>query len=860
MALLASVLRSWRWALVLAALAGLSIPVVADDGGGESPQAARMLLAVSVDDLSADAIAAVGGDVFGRDGGDLHVLATAETREALEQRGVPFAVIHQDIDRAYADYRAGLKQRYGENFQDYHSYAATIQIMERIAGQYPDLAALEVIGQSVEGRPIHALRISDHAADIDPDRPAILLTGCHHAREWISVEVPLFYADYLTENFHKVGDVTRLLRFAEIWIVPILNPDGYLYTWNSDRWWRKNRKSMQAPRIDWRTGEPVVDPDTGQPIIETVYGIDINRNYGFKWGLDSGSSGIPQTEVYRGPEAFSEPETRAIRDLMNGTTFAGRMFKSVITYHNYSQLILYPNGYTTAPVKNYQRYQFLTEEMARLINHAHSSPDHDYAAGQGSVILYSTSGDLTDWAHHATGAIALTIELRPSGYPWFELPPDEIIPTCQENLPAMLYFAHETLIPDAKPADGDNDGYLEDEDYCPESPTAVVDATGCDGSEQDLDKDGVLNAVDGCKHTPRGQMVGVDGCRLEPAVTFLLTTNVPGAGVANEPADIDGLSRRTLEAGPTTVDFAAPGLMILAASQVFGANTFSHWVVDGQPQAAGQFKIVVDGRQDVRAEAIYVHPKGLRIVGPSQIPDVDASGLPRLTPFIAEVVFSDDTARPIAGGEATWTSSDPNLAAISAEGELLASGIDADAGRIAVELGAKVNYLGVDLVSDPFEVTIFDAASYAPACAELSIEGPAAVPSNGEASFSARLLIEGALSSEPTTRVTWSVAAAAVEGSSSAEGDVPAAISDGGALTADWVAEQTPLVVTARYVADDGTSCTAERAVSLLAGDPADRPAGRVSPVDACGALGWIPGFGLLLGFALYALRAIREA
>jgi carboxypeptidase T len=201
----------------------------------------------------------------------------------------------------------------------------------------------------------------------------------------------------------------------------MVNPDGHEHSRVDYRLWRKNRRRNSDGSI----------------------GVDPNRNYGYMWGtLDvDTSSHTPSDPTYVGPRAFSEPETRAVRDLI-----ARELFRGVITYHSYSQLILYPWGYTDDPivdVADRTRMQTLATQMSGLIHGVHSKV---YTPQQSSQ-LYPTAGDTTDWTYGEYGIPSFTIELRPDRFDaaGFILPPDQIQPTWEENKPAALEFIAQCL-------------------------------------------------------------------------------------------------------------------------------------------------------------------------------------------------------------------------------------------------------------------------------------------------------------------------------------------------------------------------------------------------------------------------------
>ena len=186
---------------------------------------------------------------------------------------------------------------------------------------------------------------------------------------------------------------------TEIFVIPMANPDGHTYSITNDRLWRKNRRNNE----------------------NGTFGVDLNRNHSYQWGdhINRGSSSSPVSNIYRGPAPDSEPETRAIRDFV-------RKHKSeiLISYHSYTQLVLYPWGYTNAPSSN-PNHILIANNIARKIKEIHNKT---YRAQQG-IELYPTNGDLTDWSYGELGILSFTIELRPSSSPpGFKLPKDQILP------------------------------------------------------------------------------------------------------------------------------------------------------------------------------------------------------------------------------------------------------------------------------------------------------------------------------------------------------------------------------------------------------------------------------------------------
>jgi carboxypeptidase T len=299
----------------------------------------------------------------------------------------------------------------------YHSAETLEQDLRRLAADNPEIAELREIGRSVEDRPLWALRIGERRGS---DRKVAIL-GCHHAREWLAVEVPFRLAEHLIDNA-ATDPVRSWLQNGEVWVAPMVNPDGHEFsrTGPQNRLWRKNRRRNR----------------------DGSFGVDPNRNYGYMWGTrnDNTTSHTPSDDTYVGPRAFSEPEVRAVRNLV-----AQQLVGGVLTYHSYSQLILYPWGYTDATIdpEDLTTQRGLAEDMQRLIHGVHGKT---YVAQQ-SKELYLTAGDTTDWAYGEYDVPSFTIELRPATWQegGFILPASQIDPCWEENRPAALAFIRHVL-------------------------------------------------------------------------------------------------------------------------------------------------------------------------------------------------------------------------------------------------------------------------------------------------------------------------------------------------------------------------------------------------------------------------------
>ena len=361
-------------------------------------------------------------------------------------------------------------------FNDYKDLNAIYGRLDTFAADHSSLVTPINIGQSFEGRDIRGIRI----AGTNPtraNRPAILLNSLVHAREWATGMTTMYAADQLLNNYATDPAIQNLLDEVEVIVIPVVNPDGYEYTWTDNRLWRKNRRPHGF------SGE---------------FGVDLNRNWGVGWGSDDGSSSDPSSDVYRGTAAFSEPETAAMRDFY----VANPQIVSNIDFHLYSQLILYPNGYTTALPADYDLLSSMADEMAAAIESVHG----EIYVPQAAIDLYPASGVSIDWTYGDQGVYSWTVELRPeSFFPGFELPPEEIVPAAEENFAAFLSMAENTIA--IARGDFDLDG-----SYTCADADALVAAIQ-NGSHQyqfDLTGDGSLDNADMLQWISNGEFLPGD--------------------------------------------------------------------------------------------------------------------------------------------------------------------------------------------------------------------------------------------------------------------------------------------------------------------------------------------------------------
>lgn len=298
--------------------------------------------------------------------------------------------------------------------------------MEQAAQQYPQVSKLVTLGTTHQGRDILALKVTQGARGMaDGSRPAVLYSSTQHAREWISTEVNRrLMMSYLEGWKNNDKDIKDVLKTTELWFVLVANPDGYQYTFDEERLWRKNLRD-----------------NDGNGVVNFGDGVDPNRNYPSHWGYDDeGSSSIASSETYRGPAPNSEPETQALKGLLDRIGFAFQ-----VNYHSNGEWLLYAEGWQIAtPTADDPIYYALSGNLDE------ASID-GYHPGISSDVLYVTNGETTDYAHAETGTIAWTPELS-EGCPGcgFVFPDDDALvqQEFERNLPFARSVAESAADPD----------------------------------------------------------------------------------------------------------------------------------------------------------------------------------------------------------------------------------------------------------------------------------------------------------------------------------------------------------------------------------------------------------------------------
>ena len=348
--------------------------------------------------------------------------------ERLQGLGWPHQVLIEDLVADYgrrkampASAREALKRAVKEEFPvrglelgsmgGFYTFDEVVAELDSMRLLYPHLvSARQAIGSSVEGRPLWMVKISDHP-EADEGEVEILYTGLHHADEPQSMMAVLYFMYYLLEHYQIDPEATFLVENRELYFVPVVNPDGYVY----------NQQQSPDGGGRWRTNRRENRNGT--------FGVDLNRNYGYQWGLDGGSSSRAGSATYRGTAPFSEPETQAIREFCTR-----REIRLCLNYHDYqASALIYPWGYTRALTPDSTTYIALAAEMTRL---------NGYEYGTVFQTLgYVANGNSDDWMYGEQAAknkiFALSPEVGAGKWPY----PDEIFPFAQRTLHMNLVLA-----------------------------------------------------------------------------------------------------------------------------------------------------------------------------------------------------------------------------------------------------------------------------------------------------------------------------------------------------------------------------------------------------------------------------------
>jgi carboxypeptidase T len=401
--------------------------------GAFSQNANYLRLTLPAKNADISLIASLGIEaVYSCEGDQIILEVDKYEQRLLDDAGITYKVVIDDLENYYRQRNEGVDPRQvldqmrqsktftiPEHFAlgsmgGFFTYSEILQHMDNMATLFPDLISSKdtLPGLTVEGRPVYWQRISGNP-QVKQNKPKVFYNALIHAREPASMQQLIFFMYYLLENYALDGEVKMLVDNLELYFVPCLNPDGYLYIESTNPegggMWRKNRKNNG----------------------NGIYGVDLNRNFGFMWGYDNfGSSPNPGSSTYRGTAPFSEPETQMIRDFTMEFDF-----NIVLNYHSYGSLLLHPYGYSSTVAPD---YPYIRKAASAI------TEKNGYTFGTSQRLLYLVNGDATDWFYGDEELKPRMISFTPEvgtaqdGF-WPEI--DRIVELCVENLHANLMTA-----------------------------------------------------------------------------------------------------------------------------------------------------------------------------------------------------------------------------------------------------------------------------------------------------------------------------------------------------------------------------------------------------------------------------------
>uniref|UniRef100_A0A8C3J7D4 Carboxypeptidase O n=1 Tax=Calidris pygmaea TaxID=425635 RepID=A0A8C3J7D4_9CHAR len=350
-----------------------------------------------------------------RAGEDLHIRVPAslvqEVKDNLDHHMISYKVLipnvqelmDQSMPKERSSHRQGPE---GYVYTQYHPMEEIYQWMTQIQKSNSELVTQHYLGKTIENRTMYYLQISQPS---EKNKKIIWMDCGIHAREWISPAFCQWFVKEILQNYKSDLKISRFLQNLDLYVLPVLNIDGYIYSWEKDRLWRKNR----SPHMNG-----------------TCYGTDLNRNFNSSWG-SVGVSYNCSSETFCGSGPESEPETRAVARLIEKKKSDILCY---LTIHSYGQYILTPYGFTTEPPSNSEELMHVAKKAAAALMGKYGT---SYKVGSTSLILYDNSGSSRDWAHMIGIPFSYTFELRDNGTYGFVLPVDQIQPTCEETMLAV---------------------------------------------------------------------------------------------------------------------------------------------------------------------------------------------------------------------------------------------------------------------------------------------------------------------------------------------------------------------------------------------------------------------------------------
>jgi len=403
----------------------------------------------------------------------VHANLTGEIDEILDAHNVSYRVKFQDFQMIIEEQMRHIKdtqlefdfrvpgipdERKDFDLFNYHKLKDIDRYLTVVEKAFPDLVKVATIGTTYEGRSIKIVTVSNAKA-VKKSKPAILMDCGIHAREWVSPAFCLYAIDRLVEE-----ERDKLLQSYDFYIIPVANPDGYEYTWNGNRMWRKNRRPsakllLRSARQFWPNqpfpgfggfggsgtggsnglaGYPGSNPGS------KCWGTDPNRNFDINHGT-AGSSDNPCQDTYHGDRPFSEAESEAMKTATEQiiASHGGAEKVVYVSVHAYSQLWMFPHGHVKSKSPHHYSLNKVANKAVQDLSATHGTK---FKVGPIATVIYQAAGSSTDWVHSKMGVkYAYALELRDRGQHGFMLPVAQIQPTVQETWAGIQGMAWEIV-------------------------------------------------------------------------------------------------------------------------------------------------------------------------------------------------------------------------------------------------------------------------------------------------------------------------------------------------------------------------------------------------------------------------------
>ncbi|MEQ2175577.1 hypothetical protein GOODEAATRI_019264 [Goodea atripinnis] len=328
----------------------------------------------------------------------------------LDQSAMEYEIFIEDVQSAVDGQADSGASPRAHSYTKYNTWSEIEAWIDSTASANPTLVSKQVIGNTFEGRPLILLKIGKSSTST---KPAIFMDCGFHAREWIAPAFCQWFVKEAVETYGSDTEMTSLLNDMDVYVMPVFNVDGYVFSHTNNRMWRKTRSKISGT---------------------SCIGTDPNRNFDAGW-CTIGASSDPCSDTFCGKTPESEIETKTVADFIrrNKSTI-----KAYITVHSYSQLLLFPYSYTFNLAAHHSELLTVAQGASAALTSLYGTR---YTSGPGAATIYPAAGGSDDWAYDLGIKYSYTFELRDTGFYGFLLPESQIKPTCEETMLAVKYIA-----------------------------------------------------------------------------------------------------------------------------------------------------------------------------------------------------------------------------------------------------------------------------------------------------------------------------------------------------------------------------------------------------------------------------------